>query len=308
MVNSDSLFFIYGWIRKSSGSSTALFLTGDAQNMLCMKLAESLGVKIKSPWVVWFKASCFPALASLMLTPFIIYKICPPETKHTIDAPILAKNKLEQMGPVKQNEWIMMGTMLVTVTLWISGGSLSISTVAVAMMGLSILLILGVLSWDDCLSEKTAWDILAWFALLLGMATQLTVLGVVPLLSKSVASFLKSLSVGWHVQLLILQSIYFFIHYFFAGQATHIGALYPAFLSMHLTAKVPGTLSALLLAFNTDLFGALTHYSSGQAAIYYGAGYIKLQDVFKFGVLMAIINLTIWGLIGALWWKILGLY
>ncbi|MFS8014966.1 putative solute carrier family 13 [Helianthus anomalus] len=51
-----------------------------------------------------------------MLTPLIVYKIFLPETKYTADAPIMAKNKLEQMGPVKRNEWMMMGTMLVTVT------------------------------------------------------------------------------------------------------------------------------------------------------------------------------------------------
>ncbi|KAI3784433.1 hypothetical protein L1987_43532 [Smallanthus sonchifolius] len=293
---------------QSCTSSASLFLTGEPHNMLCIKLAESLGVKIKSPWVTWFKASCIPALASLMLTPLIIYKMFPPETKHTVNAPILANNKLEQMGPVKQLEWIMLGTMLVTVTFWIFGDRLDISSVVVAMLGLSVLLILGVLSWDDCLSEKSAWDILAWFAMLMGMATQLTVLGVIPWLSKCVASFLKSLSVGWHLELFILQSIYFFIHYLFAGQITHIGALYSAFLSMHLRAKVPATLSALLLAYSSNLFGAITHYSSGQAAIYYGVGYVKLSDVFKLGIFMAVINIITWGLIGALWWKILGLY
>lgn len=293
---------------QSSSSSSALFMTAAAQNMLCIKLAESLGVKIKSPWITWFKAACVPALFSLMLTPYIVYKIFPPETKRTPDAPILATTKLEEMGPVKRNEWIMMGTMLVTVALWISGESLDISSVIAAMLGLSILLILGVLTWDDCLSEKSAWDTLTWFAVLIGMATQLTTLGVVPWLAKCVANFLKSLSVGWHLALLLLQAVYFFIHYLFAGQTAHVGALYSAFLSMHLTAKVPGLLAALALAFNTNLFGALTHYSSGQAAVYYGAGYVKIPDVFKIGIVMAAINITIWVVIGAMWWKLLGLY
>jgi hypothetical protein len=39
---------------------------------------------------------------------------------------------------------------------------------------------------------------------------------------------------------------------------------------MHLAAGVPGVLAALASAYNTNLFGALTHYSSGQAAVYYG--------------------------------------
>ncbi|KAJ0692056.1 putative solute carrier family 13 [Helianthus annuus] len=148
------------------------------------------------------------------------------------------------MGLLKKNKWMMLGTMLVTVTWWIFGERLDISALAAAMMGLSVVLILRVRS----------------------------------------------------------------IHYLIVGQTTHIGALYQAILKMHLTAKVPGTLSTLLLAYNTDLFGALTHYSSGYAAIYYGAGYVKLWDFFKLGILMAFINMTIWGLVGALWWKIIGLY
>ncbi|KAM0054249.1 putative solute carrier family 13 [Helianthus debilis subsp. tardiflorus] len=111
------------------------------------------------------------------------------------------KNKLEQMGPVKRNEWMMMGTMLVTVTLWIFGERLDISTLAVAMMGLSVLLILRVLSWDDCLSEKVAWNTLTWFTVFLGMADQLNVLGVIPWLSGRVASFIEFLPAGWYNEL-----------------------------------------------------------------------------------------------------------
>ncbi|GMP25985.1 hypothetical protein CsSME_00002608 [Camellia sinensis var. sinensis] len=118
------------------------------------------------------------------------------------------------------------------------------------MLGLSTLLLLGVLDWDDCLSEKSAWDTLG----------QLTTLGVVTWISDGVAKLLKSFSLA-----------YFFIHYLFASQTAHVGALYSAFLAMHLAAKVPGLLAALALAYNTNLFGALTHYSSGQAAVYYGA-------------------------------------
>ncbi|KAK1423762.1 hypothetical protein QVD17_19070 [Tagetes erecta] len=236
------------------------------------------------------------------------FQIYPPETKYTRDAPILAKNKLHEMGPVKRNEWIMLGTMLITVALWIFGETIHISSVVAAMLGLSVLFLLGALTWDDCLSEKSAWDTLAWFAVLIGMATQLTTLGIVPWMSKSVANFLKYLSVGWPVRLMILQFVYFFLHYIIAGQTAHVGALYSAFLSMHLTSKVPEVLSAMLLSYNTCLFSAITHYSSGQAAVYYGAGYVKLPDLFKLGIMMAIINITIWVLIGSLWWKILGFY
>ncbi|KAK3042948.1 hypothetical protein RJ639_001024, partial [Escallonia herrerae] len=255
---------------QSACSSSGLFLTAAAQNLLCVKLAEALGVEVKVQWVTWFKAASLPALISLLATPFILYKIFPPETKSTPDAPIMAARKLESMGPVKRNEWIMVGTMLITITLWVSGETLGVASVVAAMLGLSILLLSGVLDWDDCLSEKSAWDTLAWFGVLVGMAAQLTALGIVPWMSKCVANFLKSLSLSWPGAFFILQPAYFFIHYLFASQTAHVGALYSAFLSMHLASKVPGLLAALALGYNTNLFGALTHYSSGQAAVYYG--------------------------------------
>ncbi|XP_022879550.1 dicarboxylate transporter 2.1, chloroplastic-like isoform X3 [Olea europaea var. sylvestris] len=255
---------------QSASNSSALFLTAAAQNMLCVKLADSIGVKIPNRWVTWLKASSIPALISLSATPFILYKIFPPEMKATPDAPAMAKRKLEQMGPVKRDEWLMVGTMLLTVALWISGEALGMTSVIAAMLGLSILLLLGVLDWEDCLSEMQAWDTLAWFGVLVGMATQLTALGVVPWMSKCVAKLLKSLSVNWFGAFCILQTAYFFIHYLFASQTAHVGALYSAFLGMHVASQVPGLLAALALGYNTNLFGALTHYSSGQAAVYYG--------------------------------------
>ncbi|KAL6213792.1 hypothetical protein ACLB2K_013232 [Fragaria x ananassa] len=293
---------------QSAGNSSALFLTAAAQNLLCLKLAEELGVIISSPWVSWFKAASLPALVSLLATPLVLYKLFPPETKDTPDAPAMATKKLESMGPVTKNEFIMVGTMLLAVTLWVCGEALGIPSVVAAMIGLSILLLLGVLDWDDCLSEKSAWDTLAWFAVLVGMAGQLTNSGIVTWMSSCVAKTLQSYSLSWPAAFGVLQAAYFCIHYLFASQTGHVGALYSAFLAMNLAAGVPGILAALALAYNTNLFGALTHYSSGQAAVYYGAGYLDLPDVFKVGFIMALVNAVIWTLVGLFWWKFLGLY
>ncbi|GMI74659.1 dicarboxylate transport 2.1 [Hibiscus trionum] len=293
---------------QAAGNSSALFLTAAAQNLLCLKLAEELGIIISSPWVSWFKAASVPALVSLLLTPLILYKLYPPETKDTPDAPAMAAKKLENMGPITRNEWVMVGTMLLAVTLWVCGEKLGIPSVVAAMIGLSILLLLGVLDWNDCLSEKSAWDTLAWFAVLVGMAGQLTNLGIVSWMSGCVAKFLQSFSLSWPAAFGVLQASYFFIHYLFASQTGHVGALYSAFLAMHLAAGVPGILAALALAYNTNLFGAITHYSSGQAAVYYGAGYVDLPDVFKMGFVMAFINAIVWVVVGSFWWKFLGLF
>lgn len=168
--------------------------------------------------------------------------------------------------------------------------SLGIPSVVAAMLGLSILLLLGVLDWDDCLSEKSAWDTLAWFAVLVGMASQLTNLGIVSWMSNSVAKALQSLSLSWPAAFGVLQASYFLIHYLFASQTGHVGALYSAFFAMHLAAGVPGVLAALALAYNTNLFGAITHYSSGQAAVYFGGMFNSLAFSYCINIIYDIIH------------------
>ncbi len=74
------------------------------------------------------------------------------------------------------------------------------------------------------------------------------------------------------------------------------------------SAGVPGTLAALSLAYVSNLIGSMTHYGSGQGAVYYGAGYLSLTEIFSMGAFMAVVNTLIWGVVGSVWWKFLGLY
>ncbi|KAI9128933.1 hypothetical protein K1719_000416 [Acacia pycnantha] len=180
--------------------------------------------------------------------------------KDTPEAPAMATVKLENMGHVTRDEWIMIGTMLLAVSLWVFGEILGIPSAVAAMIGLSVLLVLGVLDWNDCLNEKSAWDTLSWFAILVGMSGKLTNLGIV----------------GW----MSTYRTYF-------GLLLCISHYEPG-------AGVPAVLAALALAYIADLFGSITHYSSGQAAVYYGAGYTELPDIIKIGFIMAFFNAIIW--------------
>ncbi|XP_047341995.1 dicarboxylate transporter 2.1, chloroplastic-like [Impatiens glandulifera] len=293
---------------QSAGNSSALFLTAAAQNLLCIKLAQALGVQIPSVWTYWFKAAFLPAILAIAVTPLLVYKLYPPEIKSTPNAPIMAATRLKEMGSPSLDEWLMIGIMIVTVVLWMAGNALNIASVLAAMMGLSMLLLFGVIDWDDCLSEKSAWDTLVWFAVLIGMANQLTTLGVVTWISDGVANTLSSGSMSLPAKFFVMQAAYFGIHYMFASQTAHVGALFSAFLAMQLKSTVPGRLAALALAYNTNLFGALTHYSSGQAAVYFGAGYVNLRDAFKLGIIVALVNIAIWVAVSSFWWKLVGLY
>ena len=116
------------------------------------------------------------------------------------------------------------------------------------------------------------------------------------------------MSLTWPVAFALLHLGYFALHYLFASQTAHVGALYSAFLGMMLASGAPPVLAALTLAFNTNLFGAVTHYASGQSAVYFASGHLELATLWKQGLYCAVANFLIWGVAGAIWWKAIGLY
>lgn len=46
---------------------------------------------------------------------------------------------------------------------------------------------------------------------------------------------------------------------------------------------------------------------AGQGAIYFGAGYVKLEELMRDGAIFGPIFLALWGIVGGMWWKVLGL-
>ena len=294
-------------IQGTSATSTFL-LSGAAQNFLAMQIALASGIPFSNPFNAWFVAASVPALVSLLATPLVIYMIDPPELKDTPDAPLQAAKKLKNMGPLSSIEKKMCLALGSTVFLWVFGVQLGVTAVVAAMIGMCGMLIFGVLSWDEALGQKGSWDTLIWFAVLVGFSGQLNTMGVVSWLSGFVSTSLTSMDLGVWGIFAALHVFYFFLHYFFASQSAHVGALYPAFLAMLLQAGVPPALAALSLAFNTNNIGGLTHYASGQAAVYYGAGEISLQKLWKQGLYMSFVNFAIYGTVGMTWWKVIGLY
>lgn len=82
--------------------------------------------------------------------------------------------------------WCFALNALFQVGLWIFGSTLKIDAVTAAILGLSVLLITGVVSWKECLGEAVAWDTLTWFAALIAMAGYLNKYGLISWFSETV--------------------------------------------------------------------------------------------------------------------------
>lgn len=282
--------------------TAAMFLTAMAGNPLAQSLAQHEHIHIT--WMNWFLAALVPGIVSLIVVPFIIYKIYPPEIKETPDAKSWADNELKDMGHMQRDEKFMIGIFLVALILWVLGSVIDMNATLTAFIALSLLLLTGVLSWSDVLKETGAWNTLIWFSILVMMASQLNELGFIPWLSKTIAGSLGGLS--WPVVLVLLILFYFYSHYLFASSTAHVSAVYSALLGVAIATGAPPLFSALMIGFFGNLMASTTHYSSGPAPILYSSGYVSQKRWWLMNAGLAIVYFVIWLGLGSLWMKLIG--
>ena len=285
--------------------TSAMFLTAMAANPLAQKLAGDL--KVTLTWGGWALAALVPGMVALIVVPFLLYKLMRPEITETPEAVEMAKGKLTDLGPIKRQEWMMLGVFVMLLVLWIFAKQLGdINATTSALAGLAVLLLTGVLNWDDIKAETGAWDTLVWFAALVMMASFLNKLGMVPWFSKTMGGMVAGK--GWIAAFLVLALVYFYSHYFFASNTAHVASMYAAFLGVSIAAGAPPVLAALVLAFFSNLFAGMTHYGTGPAPVLFGTGYVELGPWWRMGLLISVVNIIIWVGVGGLWWKVLGLW
>jgi DASS family divalent anion:Na+ symporter len=288
----------------STYTASAMFLTGMAANPLIAEFAQKIG-HVELTWGTWFLGAILPGMISLTVVPLVISRLARPEIRDTAPARALARKELARMGPLRRNEKWLMAIMGCVMAGWVTSPWHGVSNTFVALAGLSAMLLARVLTWEDLLSEHKAWDALIWFAVLVMMADQLNEIGVIQILSQKLFGLMGGWP--WPLLLFVLVAAYCYIHYAFAGMTAHVTALYPGFLAAALAGGVPPMAAALPLAYFSNLNAAMTHYGTGSAPVYFGAGYVRQGEWWRIGFLISVVNLFIWMGIGMWWWKLVGI-
>lgn len=281
----------------------ALFLTGQASNPLAADQARTLtGGVVDLTYARWTLYASAPALVSLLVIPYLIYRLSRPQITHTPEATAMAKEELAKLGAPSRSEAIMIAVFIGVVAGWVLHGN----TTLIALLGAGVLFLTGVLTWDDAVSEKGAWDVFVWYGGLVQMGYLLNEAEVVKVAATSLAGGLIGFSLPVLFVLMLL--IYFYAHYGFASITAHILSMYPAFVGVLLALGAPPWLVTSAFAYFGNLSAGLTHYGTTPAPIVFGTGYVPFKTWWRIGLLMSLVNIAIWLGVGLPWWKLWGLW
>jgi L-tartrate/succinate antiporter len=283
--------------------TSSMFLTALAPNLLAVELVNKTA-KVGLTWTQWFLAFAPAGIALLILIPLITYWIYPPEVKEGEEVPAWAAQELKKMGGLSNREIILAGLVVLALALWIFGGNFINATTA-ALVVISLMLILNVVTWDDIVKNSAAWNTLAWFATLVALADGLNRVGFVKWFAESIAGQMGGLSP--FVAMIGLVIVFYVTHYLFASITAHVTAMLPVMLAVGMA--VPGMdmpQFALLLCLTLGIMGILTPYATGPSPVYYGSGYLPSKDFWRLGAIFGLLFIVAFLVLTLPWLAIVG--
>jgi citrate:succinate antiporter/L-tartrate/succinate antiporter len=287
--------------------TSSMFLTALAPNIAALGIAKkTIGLDIQ--WSQWFFGFAPLGILLLILVPLLGYLVCKPEIKESLEVPAWALGELQAMGSLSRNEKIMSVLVILAMLLWITGsnpditlpflGSNFINPTMVVFVIISLMLLLNVITFDDIVSEKGAWEVFFYFTSLLTLASGLNEIGFIKWLATGVSQHLDGISPT--IATLLLVSLFFWIHYGFSSITSHAAAVLPVVLAVG--QGIPGidmTVLTCLCLYSLGLMGVISPFATGPAPLYFGSGYIGKTDFWKFGLIFGMIFFL--GLVGIIY-------
>jgi L-tartrate/succinate antiporter len=274
--------------------TSSMFLTALAPNLLAAELIRKT-IHVDLNWMQWFLAFAPAGVVMLLAVPFVTYVLYPPEVKQGSEVPAWAAQEIKEMGPLSRRELVLGILVLIALALWIFADDFVNPTTA-ALMVIALMLVTKVVTWDDMLANKQAWNTFAWFATLVALADGLSKTGFVKWFANTMAAHMSGVSPTLAVVVLVL--IFFFTHYMFASVTAHTTAMLPVMLAVGSTIPgMPMEAFALMLALTLGIMGILTPYGTGPSPVYYGSGYLPAGDYWRLGAIFGVIYIVVFLLI-----------
>ena len=290
-------------------ATSSMFVTSMAPNAAALTIVKNI-TKLEINWLQWAMGFMPVGIVLILLVPLLTYALYPPEIKATKEIPAWAGDQLDKMGKITRPELIMIGLVILAIFLWITGanvlfslpylGTNFINATTVVLLIVSLMLLTNVVTWDEVIGNKLAWNVLVWFATLITLANGLNMVGFIKWFAELAAAPLREFNPL--VAMALLVALFFFIHYFFASLSAHTAAVLPVVLAIG--TKIPGIPLlpfALLLVYGLGLMGVISPYATGPSPIYYGSGFISRPAFWMLGLAFGLLFIALLLFVGMPW-------
>ncbi|MBH9970650.1 MULTISPECIES: DASS family sodium-coupled anion symporter [unclassified Commensalibacter] len=282
----------------STSITSSFFMTALAPNLLSINMANKI-IGINITWMEWFMVTLPACFVLITISPLLSYHLCKPEIKSSTAIPTWANKELQLLGSLTAKEMLLIFFVTCALLLWILGGKF-ITPPLVGIVVVSAMLISQLLTWNDIVENKAAWNIFTWLATLIAFASGLNKSGFINWFGQLISVYIIHFSPL--AAMILLLCIYYSLHYFFASNTAHAAALLPIFLGT--ASHIPGINIhhyVLLILPLLGFMGIVTPYAAEPSAVYYGSGFIPNSVWWRLGFIFGLLFLITWLFISIPW-------
>lgn len=297
--------FLMVAVYQGEAVASATFLTGQAGNFIAVEIAKSVA-GYELTWAEWAAAGVVPALFSVVGLVWIVSRLLPPEIRRTPHAREFARDELSKLGRLGAREWTTIAVVGVVCGLWTTSNLHGVPVALASVSGAAVLLLTGVLRWQDAVRQHQIWDIMIWYGGVITLGRALSDAGVPNAITDYIGATLGD--IPWLPMLAVAVPIYFFAHYGLASITMHFLTMLPVFLLMLVDQGAPAGLAVYLFSCLGSLSAGLTHYGTVPSPIFYSQDYASFRQWWQAGFLVGVWNILVWCSVGSLWWKLLGIW
>ncbi|EIW20546.1 MULTISPECIES: DASS family sodium-coupled anion symporter [Pelosinus] len=284
--------------------------TAAAQNMIALGFIEKqLGIYIS--WLDWFIAAVpFSIFMSVALY-YVLMKMMPPETDEIAGGKEAVAKALTELGPMKSNEKKLMILSVILLGLWATEKILhpfDTSSTTIAAIAIMLLPGIGIMTWKEAQS-KIPWGTLLLFGVGISLGSALLSTKAATWLAKIIVTIFGLQTMPILMILAVLSAFLIIIHLGFASATALAAAMIPIIISILQGVKTPGVnvVGMTMILQYVVSFGFILPVNAPQNMVAYGTETFEVKDFIKTGIPLTVIAYLLIMILGATYWKWLGL-
>lgn len=284
--------------------------TAAAQNMIALGFIEKqLGIYIS--WLDWFIAAVPFAVFMSVALYYVLMKLMPPETDEIAGGKEAVAKALIELGPMKTNEKKLMIISVILLFLWATEKIVhpfDTSSTTIAAIAIMLLPGIGIMTWKEA-QAKIPWGTLLLFGVGISLGSALLSTKAATWLAKMIVSAFGLQTMPILMVLAILAAFLIIIHLGFASATALAAAMIPIIISMLQGVQTPGVnvVGMTMILQYVVSFGFILPVNAPQNMVAYGTDTFEVKDFIKTGIPLTIIAYALILILGATYWKWLGL-
>lgn len=239
------------------------------------------------------------ALVQIPILYLVLSRTYRPELANLTRAYASLRREMVQQRKLRAEDWITIWIVIVTVLLWIFF-SRSLGLGPVALIGVLLCVVTGVLKWED-INRDLNWGIIILYASVISIGLWMNQTGAAEWIANGMQLLLAFLHIHSGLPLIVAIALVSMLFGSMISTVPAIAILGPIVLKQaQLTGSSPLVLAMVVVA--SASYANLTPTSSPACSIVYGSGMITPQHYLGIGLKVAVVSFVVIILFAAFYW------